>query len=110
MKKEFTVLIPITQDKDVGNGNPHKAFVWKEFEDDLTVLFEAYSRLKATMDGVWRDPKGNLVCDESRIYKIAVKQKDINKLKTYLQKACQMFHQQCLYVESGGEVEFIEGS
>jgi hypothetical protein len=101
-------LIPLTQDREVGNGQLHSTTVWTHFHRLLTVTFDGWRVSSATSAGTWRDPKtGAVAKDTCREYVIAMPRKTITMLRKFLRTECVAFKQKVIYLEVGGEVEYI---
>ena len=105
--KQCTVLIPLREDKEVGNGQLHPPRRWKSFEDALEARW-GFTADPNPKRGVWKDPEtGRRVADRSYLYTIAVPEEEIPALKKYLVEARKLFKQKCIYFECGGDVEFV---
>ena len=106
--KQVSVLIPLREDEEVGDGQLHPPERWKLFKDGLMTRFGGFTMDSSPKRGEWADPKtGKQVTDESYLYFVAVPENEIEDLKAYLAEMRKLFKQKCLYVESGGTVEFI---
>lgn len=102
-------LIPETQDVEIGHGKLHSASVWMYFHRRMTETFGGWRVSTAISRGIWRDPKtGKTFQDNCREYVIALPRKDLPKLRSFLKAECVYFRQKVIYLEIGGDVEYIE--
>jgi hypothetical protein len=107
---ECSFLIPIRRDKQLSDGKSHKPRAWKWLEVRLEE-FGGATRATALYSGWYRDPEtGARVSDLSRQYVVAVPRPRLDKLRTLLREACEVFRQKCIYLSIAGKVEFVEGS
>lgn len=106
---ETSFLIPLTEDKVIGNGTLHPQSRWLELETQLFETFKGYTLSKEYYDGCWECPDTyKPVYDTSRKYIVALKPKDLKKLKILLKMAAFTFRQEEIYFVASGKVEFIE--
>ena len=109
MDVETRFLVPIHEDKQVGNGSLHPPFRWEWLQTYLYDHFDGYTLALGLYRGVWRSPSGKKVSDLSRTYIVAIDTERVDELKVFLREVAQEFRQQSLYFSVAGEVEFIEG-
>ncbi|MCD6257177.1 hypothetical protein J7J45_03825 [Candidatus Aerophobetes bacterium] len=102
---QTSFLIPL---KDQFTQDLHPYTKFEELEKDLLLMFGGWTST-GIVRGCWKDPDTNKeIYERSRKYVIAVKKKDVNKLREYLKnKAKTMFGQKSIYFEIAGKVEFL---
>ena len=106
---EAAFLIPIREDRQVGNGLLHPDSKWQKFTRELYQMFEGWSREPGLVEGVYKDPEtGQPVSDKSRRYVVAIPQREVDRLRHYLQKIGSVFKQKVIYLSIAGKVEFVE--
>lgn len=105
-------MVPIKEDKSIGNGDLHPYDKWEILKKDLYVKFQGATLAPGFYEGAYSDPDtGKMVMDSSRKYIVALKKEELNKLKKYLRDVVgPMFRQKCIYFEVKGEVELIESN
>ena len=70
---------------------------------------EGWSRDPGLVEGVYKDPDtGQPVSDKSRRYVLALPQRELNRLRRYLQEVGGVFKQKIVYLSVAGKVEFVE--
>ena len=107
---ETSFLIPLKEDRRVGNGDFQPMSRWKYLHEQLYLKFEGYSIERGLFNGCYRDEDtGERVYDVSRKFYVAVKQKDLNIIRTFLKEAATTFCQKSIYFAITGKVEFIKG-
>jgi len=105
---EASFLIPIREDKDVGNRKLHPPERWNYFRNRLFDEFGGYTIAPGNYSGCYTDPDTQtLVSDQSRKYILALQENEIHKLRSFLRMEAVIFRQKVLYLEIGGRVEFI---
>lgn len=106
---ETSFLIPLHEDKDIGNGRLHPATRWMYFQRRLFNCFAGWTLAPGIYKGSYRDPKTGLeVTDLSRKYILAVPKNDLSKLRIFLKKEGAIFRQKFIYFEVAGKVELLE--
>lgn len=91
IKVEF--LIPLTEDKSLGNGRKHGPFRWKALQDTMETHFGGWTRA-GDRQGAWIEPKTRRrVPDKSRAFEVDVREDQLNLLRELLRRACQTFVQ-----------------
>jgi hypothetical protein len=106
---EAAFLIPIREDRDVGNGRLHPYTRWQRLTRDLYHMFEGWSRAPGLVEGVYKDPDtGQPVSDKSRRYVVALPQRELEHLRRYLREVGAVFKQKVIYLSVAGQVEFVE--
>ena len=106
---EAAFLIPIREDRYVGNGRLRPHTRWQRLTRDLYHMFESWSRDPGLVEGVYKDPDtGQSTSDKSRRYVIALPQRELDRLRRYLQEVGAVFKQKIVYLSVAGKVEFVE--
>ena len=106
---EVVILIPLTEDQEVGDGTPHPAGRWSGFFDHCYRLFGALTIDRAPVNGMWRDPAtGRPITDASRRITLAIPEAGLPRLRRLLQATAVVFRQKAIYLSVAGRVEFIE--
>lgn len=106
---EAAFLIPIREDRYVGNGRLHPHTRWQRLTRDLYYMFAGWSRAPGLVEGVYKDPDtGQPVSDKSRQYVIALPMRELDRLRHYLQEVGAVFKQKIIYLSVAGKVEFVE--
>ena len=106
---EAAFLIPIREDRDVGNGRLHPYTRWQRLTRDLYHMFEGWSRAPGLVEGVYKDPDtGQPVSDKSRRYVVALPHRELDRLRRYLREVGAVFKQKVIYLSVAGQVEFVE--
>jgi hypothetical protein len=91
---EAAFLIPIREDRDVGNGRLHPHTRWQRLTRDLYHLFAGWSRAPGLVEGVYKDPDtGQPVADTSRRYVVALPQRELDRLRRYVHEVGAIFKQ-----------------
>jgi|SRR5215216_3473745 len=103
------VMIPLVGNSDKG---PHRDATWAWLESKFIELARGFSGPKiykslSSVSGAYMDPQGHLVRDENRHYIISLLSCRIDSLKTLLEEACLMFDQDFIYLNIGGQAEFV---
>lgn len=96
---ECTFLIPTVRDDDK---QPHCPTLWDHFERDLIETFGGYTFL-GLCRGSWKDSDGNIICDYSQRYSVAVENHNEDQFYSLLRHYRVKFGQQCLYVAMTSE-------
>jgi hypothetical protein len=105
---ETSFLVPIREDRDVGNGRLHPAERWNYFREKLFEEFGGYTIAPGNYLGCYTDPDThNIVSDQSRKYILALPTNEVQKLRRFLRKEAVIFKQKTIYLQIGGKVEFI---
>jgi hypothetical protein len=105
---ETSFLVPIREDVEAGNGELHSSELWEVLTLLLWTLFDGQTQPHSTYEGSWMDPTtGKVFKDESRKFIIAVKRKDLARLKGLIQIAAIMFKQKCIYFVYEGKVDYV---
>ena len=105
---EASFLIPVSEDRDVGNGMLHPSERWDQFRDRLIEEFGGYTIAPGYYLGCYTDPDTQtLVSDRSRKYILALPENEAPALRVFLRKEAVIFRQKVVYLEIGGKVEFI---
>ena len=101
---EAAFLIPIREDRYVGNGCLHPHTRWQRLTRDLYRMFEGWSREPGLIEGVYKDPDtGQPVSDKSRRYVVALPHRELNRLRHYLQVIGVVFKQKVIYLIGCGK-------
>jgi hypothetical protein len=108
---QTSFLIPIREDKRVGNGKLHPDTRFTDFWTKICTSkhFSGAYIGPGLCDGFEIDPKTKkIIPDKSKKYFIAVKKKDLKSLRDFLKEAACTFFQQRIYFEVAGKVEFVK--
>lgn len=107
---ECSFLIPIRRDSNLSDGRMHGRIAWSWLEGELEQLGGA-TRSRELYEGCWYlDPDtAKRVKDLSRKYFVAVRSREVERLRAVLRRACAVCRQKCLYLSIAGVVEFVEG-
>ena len=106
---ECYFLIPLNRDKVISDGERHPPLVWQWLNDAVYTTFEGLTIAPGVYKGIWKSPKtGQAVRDSTRKFIIALPPKDVEKLRSFLRQACRVFEQECIYLNVGGYVEYVE--
>ena len=106
---ECSFLIPLRRDKNFSDGKLHRRTAWKWLDDRL-MEFDGATRALELYEGWYPDPDtGKRVKDRSRKFWTAVPPGEIERLRSLLQEACQVFWQKFIYLSIAGQVEFVKG-
>lgn len=106
---QTSFLIPLHEDKYIGNGRLHPATRWTQFQGKLYTTFDAWGLAPGCYKGSYKNPDTGLeVSDLSRKYILAVPKRDLKKLKILLKKEGVIFRQKYIYFEAAGKVELLE--
>ena len=104
-----SVLIPISRDAELSDGEPNPPATWRWLESNLFNRFGGATRAPGLYEGFYRDPNtGKRVGDKSREYTVALPRSGLKQLRLLLREACAVFSQKCIYLNVAGRVEFIE--
>lgn len=108
-KVETTVLIPMKEDRNVGNSDFHPHTRWTKLDEDLYDKFKGWTVSPGLYEGNYPDPDtGEKVTDSSRVYIIDIDKGSIDVLRTYLGEVVgPMFRQKCIRLTIKGEVEYV---
>lgn len=106
---QTSFLIPLREDKDIGNDRLHPATRWAVFQRKLYAAFGAWTLAPGNYEGSYRDPDtGFEVSELSRKYILAVSKRDLKRLKDFLKEEGASFQQKFIYFEAAGKVELLE--
>ncbi len=106
---QTSFLIPLHEDKDIGNGRLHPETRWKQFQRKLYNAFGAWTLAPGNYKGSYEDPETGLeVSDLSRKFILAVPKKDLKRLRDFFKKEGAIFRQKYIYFEAAGKVELLE--
>jgi len=107
---ETSFLIPSHEDKDAGNGQLHPISRWNSLLSGLLLDFGGWTLDRGLFQGCYPDPDcGEPVFDASRKVFVAVKKKDLKRLRRFLKRVTIDFRQKEIYFCITGKVEFIRG-
>lgn len=106
---QVSYLVPITEDRFLGDGEPHTRLRWQLHTDKLFEKFGGYTRVPGLFEGEYRDPdSGVRVADKSIEFRIAIPVKDAKKLRLFIKNfVAPLFRQKIIYVVIMGQVELI---
>lgn len=105
---QTTFLVPIREDKSIGDGELHPEGRWGELIEILYEEFGGWTIAPDFYPGGWKNPKtGERIEDESRKYFVDIKRKELGKMRSIIRWIAQEFKQQCIRFEHEGEVEYI---
>ena len=108
---ECSFLIPIRRDANLSDGKSHSRKLWIWLDRELEERFEGRTVAPGRYEGFYRDPDTQeRVSDESVKYIVAVRESNVEELRTLLSAACVLFQQKCIYLSVAGKVEFIEAA
>lgn len=106
---QISFLIPLCEDKDIGNGKLHPTTRWTRFQRKLYAAFGAWTLAPGSYKGGYKDPDTGIEVKElSQKYILAVPKKDLKRLKNLLKEEAVFFRQKCIYFETAGKVELLE--
>jgi len=106
---ETSFLIPLHEDKEIGNGRLHPSDRWSKFKKKLYDNFKAWTLAPGHYKGCYRDPNtGEIVIDLSRKFILAVSENDMERLKGFLKEEGAVFKQKFIYFVARGKVELLE--
>jgi len=106
---QASFLIPLHEDKDIGNNKLHPVTRWVQFQRKLYAVFGAWTMAPGDYKGIYKDPQtGMEVKDISRKYILAIPKKDLKRLKEFLKREGVIFRQKWIYLEAAGKVELLE--
>ena len=78
-------------------------------ERGLYYMFEGWSRDPGLVEGVYKDPDtGQPISDKSRRYVVVLPQRELDRLRRYVQAVGAIFKQKVVYLSVAGKVEFVE--
>ena len=107
-KIEVEFLIPLTEDKGLGDGSKHGPFRWKALQDALEAHFGGWTNA-GIQRGAWIDPDTQQrTRDSSRAFKVDVPGDQLAELRQLVRSACRTFVQKCIRVVILGRVEYIK--
>lgn len=106
---QISYLVPITEDKFLGDGEPHANLRWQLHADKLVEKFGGYTRASGLFEGEYKDPdNGSRVADNSIEFRVAIQAKDAKKLRVFIKNfVAPLFRQKIIYVVIMGQVELI---
>jgi len=110
---ETSFLVPLRENPNPeygGNGGKHSAELFALLILFLEKLFGGQTKPRTIYDGSWVNPAtGETIPDESiRVY-VAIKRKELPRLKQFIKLVVIMFKQECIYfVSEGGKVDYID--
>lgn len=82
---------------------------WEWLDDRLGDLVGGATQAPGLYRGFYGDPDtGERVWDDSRRIMVAIPPSRLGVLRRFLQEACEVFNQKCIYLSVAGQVEFIE--
>lgn len=99
----FDLLVPRTDDR---TGIVHPPSLFDTWVLETTERFGGLTQLGADILGFWFD-RGDLVEDHSHWYRVAVKQDQVEELRTHVMQTARRFGQRCLYFQRSGEAELV---
>lgn len=106
---ETSFLIPLTEDKVIGDGKLHPSSRWLELKNKLFKTFKGYTVSSGFYGGCWERPDTRKpVYDTSKKYFVALRPKDLKKIRVFLKTVAFIFRQEEIYFVINGKVEFIE--
>lgn len=107
---QTTFLVPIREDKSIGNGELHPEQKWECLTEKLYLEFSGWTIAPNFYPGGWINPKtGERIEDESRKYFVDIKKKELSNMKMFIKEIAVLFVQQYIRFEHEGEVEYISG-
>jgi hypothetical protein len=113
---QTSFLVPIREDREVGNGRRHKRKKWNNLQDTLYRRFGGhYGEPRICYQlGLCKgdyDDEGVRVVDKCRKYTVAIEPERLDEMRRFLKKVADDFKQKCIYFEyEGGHVEYIYGT
>lgn len=110
---ETYFLVPIREDKEVGDGQLHKPEKWKNLQDALYRRFGGHTHERRIhyvlgLEGDYADGARRVV-DESRKYVVALERQKLSDMRCFLEGVADDFRQKEIYFHVAGPVEFIKG-
>ena len=104
---ECSCLIPIHPD-NVAEPVGHSLAHWEWLLDETWSRFGGGTAAPGLYSGFYADvDSGDRISDESRNSFVAIAPTELDKLRGLLMEACDVFQQKCIYLNVGGEVEFV---
>ena len=81
---------------------------WNYFREKLFEEFGGFTIAPGNYSGCYTDPDTcNIVYDQSRKYILALPKNEVQRLRRFLRKEAAIFKQKTIYLQVGGNVEFI---
>lgn len=100
---EIKFLVPIREDKTIGNGELHPHTRWEKLNKDL-VEFGGFYTGRDLYDGDSKEYGGDI----SRVYYASVPPSKSKEFETFLKKGVKLlFRQQCIYLVYTGKTKLI---
>ena len=107
---EVSFLVPLKEDKVVGNGEIHPYGRWKWLEKELYGRFKGWTASVETYVGECRDSHTKKkVRDESKRFFVAVEKRKLKEMKKFLKDVAETFYQKSLYTSIAGKVIYVKG-
>lgn len=108
-KVSLTFQVPLTEDKEAGNGEPHPPFRWILLQNEMEVRFGGWSE-QDEWTGAWRRPESEEVIREaSRVFQVDVEESRQEDAREFIRRVCVTFGQHTVRVLIKGYAEYIEG-
>ena len=108
---QTSFLIPISEDKDFGEGEIHLDWKWSYLESELYEKFGGWTMANNLLRGGWVNPKSKeRIEDISRKYFVDIKRKDFSKLVSLIGIFTGIFKQNCIRLECDRKVQYVEES
>lgn len=106
---QVSYLVPITEDKFLGDGEPHTRLRWQLHTNKLFEKFDGYTTVPGLFEGEYRDPdNGSRVADKSIEFRVAIPVKNAKKLRLFIKNfVAPLFRQKIIYFVINGRVELI---
>src|SRR5205809_6218913 len=96
---ECSFFIPLKRDANLSDGAVHPREAWEWLDNELFVRFSGGTKAPGEYEGFYRDPDtGQRVPDESYRFLVAVREAELDKLRSLLAGACVIFGQKCIYL------------
>lgn len=109
---ETGFLVPLREDKTIGNGKLHPVNRWQWLGRVLRESYGGFTVMTAPLSGIYVDPDtGQSVSDESREYRIAISRRSVAKLRQFLgREVASVFVQKYIYFVVGIDAELVENA
>lgn len=105
---EATFLVPINEDRNVGNGELHSHSKWGWLKRELYGRFGGFTISSNLYHGEWENPKTKeKIRDTSRKYFVDIYRKDLDKMRAFIKEIANVFCQDCIRFAYEGKVEYI---
>ncbi len=110
---ECAFMIPLVRNSDKQAHNP---LAMRDLEDAIFATFEGLTgperlfRIPHAVPGKYTDRAKNLVEDENHRYLVALPASRLDQLRALLERACNTFDQESIYLSIGGKVELVHGT